>query len=198
MRDRTFDSRFRPTHSFGTWDYRELQQMEPGRIKGNLMRPFTVLIVAVCGLVTGCATEGPQPTEQLTKARVVIEQAEKAQAQRYAAPDLQRARDELSAAETANNKGSYDTARRYAESAAVDADLASARATAGEALRAAQEATKGNSALQHESERAAEGSAPASVPVPPRSNLEAYPPASPATPAPPPDAVPRERPPNPQ
>ena len=149
------------------------------------MRSFAILtMVAACGAIGGCASEGPQPTAELTKAHTVIEQAEKAQAQRYAAPDLQRARDELSSAEVANSKGSYNAARTYAEAAAADADVASARASAGEALRAAQEAREGNSTLQQESNRALEsGKSP-----PPRSDLQAYPAAPAAAPAPPPPA----------
>lgn len=166
------------------------------------MRPFTLLPAAavVCGLASGCATQGPQPTEELTKAHTLIQQAEKAQAQRYAAPDLQRAHDELSSAEIANTKGDYDVARSYAESASVDADVATARASAGEALRAAHEAQQGNSVLQQESERAAHGGATSSAaPSAPRSDLEAYPPAPAATPAPPPpEALPREPQTNPQ
>ena len=161
------------------------------------MRPLIMFpaAAAVCGLVAGCATQGPKPTEELTKAHTVIEQAEKAQAQRYAAPDLQRARDELSSAEVANTKGDYDVARSYAESAAVDADVATARASAGEAMRAAHEAQQSNSVLQHESERAAHGGATSEAPPVPRSDLEAYPPASTAPPAPPP---PEASPPEPQ
>jgi hypothetical protein len=73
------------------------------------MRPISIITTAaaVCGVSSGCATQGPQPTEELTRARTLIEQAEKAQkaeAQRYAAPDLQRARDELSSAEVARSR----------------------------------------------------------------------------------------------
>ena len=165
------------------------------------MRPFTMIPAAVvlCGFA-GCATQGPQPTEELTKAHTLVQQAEKAQAQRYAAPDLQRARDELSSAEVANTKGDYNAARSYAESAAVDADVATARASAGEALRATHEAQQGNSVLQQESDRAAQGGASSSTAPPaPRSDLEAYPPAPAATPAPPPPmASPPEPPRNPQ
>jgi predicted S18 family serine protease len=152
------------------------------------MRPCIILTTAaaVGVVVGGCATQGPQPTEQLSKARTLIEQAEKAQAQRYAAPDLQRARDELNSAEQANNQGSYDAARAYAESAAVDADVAAARASAGEALRAAHEAQQSNSDLQQESEHAAGGNTATTPPPPARSELEAYPPAPPGPPAPPP------------
>ena len=156
------------------------------------MRRFTMLatVATACGLTAGCATQGPQPTEELTKARTLIQQAEKSQAQRYAAPDLQRARDELSSAEVANTKRDYDVARSYAESAAADADVASARASAGEALRAAHEAEQGNITLQRETERAAQGGATAG---PSASEMHSYPQATPATPAPPPvEATPPE------
>ena len=158
------------------------------------MRSFTTLAVAaaLCGSVAGCAMQGPQPTEELTKARTLVQEAEKAQAQRYAAPDLQRARDELSSAELANAKGDYDVARGYAQSAAADADLANARASAGESLRAAHEAEQGNHVLQRETERAIQGGAAAQ---PSTSDLQSYPQATPATPAPPP---PPSSPPEPQ
>ena len=161
------------------------------------MRPSTIITTAaaVGVLAGGCATQGPQPIEQLSRARTLIEQAEKSEAQRYAAPDLQRAREELSSAELANNKGNYDAARDYAESAAVDADVAAARASAGEALRAAHEARQGNSALEHESQRSAEGNVPAAPSSPARSDLQGYPPAPAALPAPPP---PESSPPEPQ
>jgi Domain of unknown function (DUF4398) len=164
------------------------------------MRSFTMFSAAavLCGVVgvAGCASQGPKPTEELTKAHTLIQEAEKAQAQRYAAPDLQRARDELSSAEVANTKGDYDVARSNAESAAVDADVAMARASAGEALRAAHEAQQSNSVLQRESERATQGGTSSSAAPPaPRSDLQAYPPVSSAPPAPPP---PEASPPEPQ
>jgi hypothetical protein len=105
------------------------------------------------GFGAGCATEGPVPTQQLTQARTLVEQADKADAQRYAPTDLQRAHDELSSAEKAANDHKYDDARRYAENAQVDADLASARASSGAATRAAEEVNRSISSLREESER---------------------------------------------
>ena len=161
------------------------------------MRRFATIATAtaLCGLAAGCATQGPQPTEELTRARTLVQQAEKDQAQRYAAPDLQRARDELSSAELANTKGDYDAARNYAESAAADADVAAARASAGESLRAAHEAEQGNLALQREAERAAQAGGTA---APARSDLQSYPQATPATPAPPDASSPPQPQTNPQ
>ena len=111
--------------------------------------------VIVCGLASGCATQGPPPSEEMTRARTVIEQADKAGAQRYAAADLQRAHDELSNAEKANGEGKYSEARSFAESAAADADVATARASDGEAQRAAHEVGQGNDTLRQESARGA-------------------------------------------
>jgi hypothetical protein len=103
----------------------------------------------------GCATQGLQPTDEMTRARALIEQADKAGAQRYAAADLQRAHDELRNAERATGEKKYDDARRYAESAEADAAVATARASAGEAQRAAHEVTQGNETLRQESDRGA-------------------------------------------
>lgn len=117
-------------------------------------RSFNIpAVTIICALASACATQGPQPTEELTRARTLIDQADKAGAQRYAAADLQRAHDELASAELASGAGQSDSARRYAESAAADADVAAARAAAGEARRAAQEVVQGNEALRHEAQR---------------------------------------------
>jgi Domain of unknown function (DUF4398) len=120
------------------------------------MSPRTTTLSALaltCVVGSGCTTEGPIPTEQITKARALVEQADKADAQRYAPADLQRAHDELSSAEKAVNDRKYDDARRYAENAQVDADLASARASSGEAQHAAHEVNRSIDSLRQESER---------------------------------------------
>ena len=114
---------------------------------------FSAMALVSCGLEAGCATQGPNPTEQLTRARALVEQADKADAQRYAPADLQRAHDELSSADKAVNDHKYDDARRYAENAEVDADLASARASSGEAQRAAREVDRSIDSLKQESDR---------------------------------------------
>jgi hypothetical protein len=119
------------------------------------LRIFTLstLALAAYGLEAGCATEGPIPTEQLSRARALVEQADKANAQQYAPADLQRAHDELSSADKAVSDRRYNDARRYAEEAQADADLASARGSSGEAQRAAQEVHRSIDSLRQESER---------------------------------------------
>lgn len=114
---------------------------------------ITPAAVLLCGLAGGCATQGPQPTEEMTRARTLIEQADRSGAQRYAAADLQKAHDELSNADRANAEKKYDDARRYSEAAAADADVAIARAGAGDAQHAAQEVQQSNETLRQEALR---------------------------------------------
>ena len=117
---------------------------------------FALLTAGTLVAVTsfGCASEGPKPTDELTKAHVVIDQADKSgTAQRYAAADLQRAHDELSAAERLSAQKKYDEARAQAQRAAVDADLALARGNSSEQQKAAEDVVKANDTLSQEIQR---------------------------------------------
>lgn len=108
----------------------------------------------MCLGAVGCASEGPKPVDELTKAHTVVEQADKGgTAQRYAAADLQRAHDELSDADRSSAQKKYDEARRFAQRAEVDADLAVARGTSAEQQKAAEDVTKANEALRQETGR---------------------------------------------
>jgi hypothetical protein len=103
--------------------------------------------------IVACAGEVERPTEQMARASTLIEQAEKAGAQRYAAAELQQARDKLAAADQAADKGKADQARWLAEEAAADAELAGARTASGEATRAADEVARGTRTLEQEADR---------------------------------------------
>jgi hypothetical protein len=110
--------------------------------------------VLVCLSAVGCASQGPKPNDELTKAHTVVEQADKGgNAQRYAAADLQRAHDELSDADRLSGQGKYDEARYFAQRAEVDADVAVARGNSGEAQKAAADVAQGNNTLQQETQR---------------------------------------------
>ncbi|HEY6484656.1 MAG TPA: DUF4398 domain-containing protein [Steroidobacteraceae bacterium] len=119
----------------------------------RLVIPATLL----CGVVVGCATEGPRPSAELIRAQTVVEQADRSGAQRYAAADLQRAHDELNNAQQADAQKKYDDARRYAESAQADANLATARASAGSEEQSAQQLARSNQLLRQESNRDVSG-----------------------------------------
>ena len=118
-------------------------------------------IMAVAALAAGCASP-PRPTEEMTRARTLIEQAEQNGAQRYAAADLQEARDKLQQSDQAANKGNTRDAQWLATEAAADAQLASARAGSGKAQEASRQVDQDLATLRNQT---AQG--PAIPPPPP-------------------------------
>ncbi|HSF46970.1 MAG TPA: DUF4398 domain-containing protein [Burkholderiales bacterium] len=114
------------------------------------LRNGFVTCVLVALLTAGCGSEPKRPTEQLTRAQTLIEQAEKAGAQRYAAADLETARNKLQSANKAADDGKQKQATQLAEEAALDAELAAARAATGEAKKAADEVGRSTEQLRQE------------------------------------------------
>ncbi len=111
------------------------------------------LIAAAVGLLSvGCAS-APRPTAELTRARTLIEQAEKSGAQRYAAVELDSARNKLREADALAKQGENDTARARANEASAAAELAVARTSSGEAQKSAEDVQKSTDALQREATR---------------------------------------------
>jgi len=111
------------------------------------------LVVAV-----GCGSTPERPVEELTRARTLIEQAEKTGAQQHAAAQLERARSKLNAAEAAASDRKLESARQLAAEAALDAEYASALAAAAESRNAAEELEKSVEALRQEAARSPDGS----------------------------------------
>ena len=112
------------------------------------------LVTAALGLLcAGCASNANRPTSEITRARTLIEQAEKSGAQQYAAAELDQARNKLRLANAAVEGGKNDEARARANEAAADAELAQARATSGQAKKAADEVQNSTDALQRETNR---------------------------------------------
>jgi hypothetical protein len=99
--------------------------------------------------LSGCASQ-PKPTAQLVRATTLVSEAQRGGAERYAAADLQRARDELSDARNAESNHKYHDARRLADRAAADADLASARAASTKARKSAQEVRRSLDSLREQ------------------------------------------------
>ena len=116
------------------------------------VRNSLFMATAIGILCAGCATTD-RPVAEITRARTLIEQAEKAGAQQYAAVELDQARNKLRLASAAAEQGKNDEARARANEAAADAELAQARATSGEAKKSADEVDRGTQTLQRESDR---------------------------------------------
>ena len=119
------------------------------------------LVTAALGLLcAGCATNANRPTSEITRARTLIEQAEKAGEQQYAAAELDQARNKLRLADAAVEDGKNDEARARANEAAAVAELAQARATSGQAKKSADEVGQSTEALQRETNRSQATTAP--------------------------------------
>ncbi len=83
--------------------------------------------IAAAVFFCSCSTTTP-PTNRLTRAELSIQAAEEARAADLAPVDLQNAREKLAKARQALTEEKYTEARRLAESAQIDAQLAEAKA----------------------------------------------------------------------
>ncbi len=110
------------------------------------------LFLMVAFLAGGCATAKP-PTDILARAEVQLRTAAEARADELAPMDLQRAREKLESSKKAMAAGRYDEARRLAETAEVEAELAEAKADAEITYQAADRLRRTIDALRQEMER---------------------------------------------
>jgi len=109
--------------------------------------------VGVALILGGCAAQRP-PTAEITAAEIAVRKAERSGAGEHAALDIHRARERLDKAkEKANEKRTYDAARRLAEEARADAELADVKSSAAIAELSAEEGRKTLDALRGESQR---------------------------------------------
>jgi hypothetical protein len=119
----------------------------------NILQLKTVAAVgAVTVLLAGCAT-APAPREQMAVARTAVADADAAGAARYDAIDINRAHEKLNAATLALGARDYDQARRYAEEAEVDANLAATRTRSAKTQNAVAEVRESLRALRAEISR---------------------------------------------
>lgn len=112
-----------------------------------------VLVLCAAVGLGGCA--GKAPTAALSQAELAVQQADKSKAPEYASLELHTAREQLAGAQQAMHNKEYTQARRLAERALVNAELAETMAEAGQTRRAAQELRQSIEALRHEAEQQA-------------------------------------------
>jgi hypothetical protein len=118
-----------------------------------LHRHFVIAALAAAAIAAGCASKPPRPTEEMTRAQTLVDQAEQAGAQQYASAELTQARQKLQAADDASDKGKTDAAQRLANEATLDAQLAVAKTNAGKAQTAATEVSQSVETLRREANR---------------------------------------------
>lgn len=121
-----------------------------------ILRRAAFLVIAGSALVlAGCASKGVAPVAQLATARASITQAESAGAMQLAPVEILAARDKLGRAEAAVREERFADARRLAEQAEVDAELAERKTRAAKSAAAVEELARGNSVLEKETSRKA-------------------------------------------
>ena len=111
------------------------------------------LITSCIVVLAGCAAQTPTPETQVTLATQSITQAERSGAVEFAPVELQSARDKLSQAKLAMNKKENLKARRLADEAMVDANLAEAKARSAKSQKVVAELKESIRILQEEMNR---------------------------------------------
>ncbi len=99
--------------------------------------------------LAGCASTGDLPREQLAVARAAVDRAS-GPAGAEAPVEVSQARDKLERANSAATRKEYDLARRLAEDAEADANLAEAKSHSVRADRALGEVREGIRQLREE------------------------------------------------
>ena len=109
-----------------------------------------VLVAIFCA---GCGAREPGPPNRINQADIAIRAAVDAKAADFAPMELQSARDKLAQARRLMAADKYTEARRLAQSAQVDAELAEAKAETTVMRRAADQILRGADKPPTEAER---------------------------------------------
>ncbi|MGD0958166.1 MAG: DUF4398 domain-containing protein [Methylomonas sp.] len=112
----------------------------------------SILGAAVFVFIPGCAST-PAPTEQIAESKMAVTDAASAGGAEYAPVQLKTAIEKMDAAERSMGEKDYLSARRLAEQAKVDAQLASVTARSAKAQKAALQLQEDNSVLRQEMDR---------------------------------------------
>lgn len=120
---------------------------------GMILKASTTILFMF--FLAGCADKVPPPTQQVTMATQAIAQAETSGAFEFAPLELKSARDKLSQAQRAMEKEDNLKARRLADEATIDANLAEAMARSAKAQKTVEELKENIRALREEVDRKA-------------------------------------------
>lgn len=119
----------------------------------SIRRIGQLLVAAI--FISGCAGTPvtPPPTEQMANSRTAISHAINAGGNEFAPLQIKSAMDKMNGAEQAMAAKNYVQARRLAEQAQVDAQLAEATARSAKAQKAADALRESNRVLRQEIDR---------------------------------------------
>lgn len=121
-------------------------------IRASYVKPISAVGIALCAtaLLLGCA--GRKPIAEIARADQAVRHAQTtSEADRYAPVELSSAQAKLAAARHALDDGDYEDARRLAEQALADAQLAESKAESQLALAEARRTKSEIQVIQAES-----------------------------------------------
>ncbi len=96
------------------------------------------LMLGILFLLASCASTQP-PTQELARTEAAIDQADQVGAQDYAPLEIREARKKLQQAKELSAEGEHEKARRLADRAEVDAELAESKALSEKAQSAVRQ-----------------------------------------------------------
>lgn len=115
------------------------------------MRGFVPAMILFA--LAGCASTPPAPDTNLQAAQQAIGNAERVEAAKFAAAELDAARNKMAAAQRAVGDEQMVLAARLADESRADAELASARAGVAKANAVNQDMKRSNATLIEEMQR---------------------------------------------
>lgn len=143
------------------------------RIHHPMIRP-ALAAACVMACLAGCSSN-KGPREQLAVSAATVDSAQTAGANELASVELTRARDKLAQAKIAMQDKNYVLARRLAEEADADAQVARSKANAERSQKAADEVTASLRTLRNELDKPLDG---VLMPTAPAAGVPAMPPST--------------------
>jgi Domain of unknown function (DUF4398) len=130
--------------------------------QGNNVAHGRITFVAglACVVLAACAAAPERPAAELSRAQALVQTAEQQGAQEFAGAELERARGKLTQAEALADEGEGEQSLRLAQQAAIDAEVAAAKAAAGKSRKAADELDRSIETLRNEAARSQPPSPP--------------------------------------
>jgi hypothetical protein len=122
------------------------------RVSSRTQGWFSVSVICALLGLTGCSAGRP-PEAAVAQADLAVRQAAESKAPLYAPSEFRIAQEKAQGAQRAMSEEEYDLARRLAEQAVTDAQLAQARAGAADAQRNTEEVRRTMNALKSEANR---------------------------------------------
>lgn len=115
--------------------------------------PRLLMLGASLLLLAACASKPLPPTQEISAAEQSLTDAEQARVAEYALPEMQEAREQLSASRAAVLKEDMVSAKRLAQQASMNIKLAAAKAELAKAEEVNTDMTKNIDVLKEEMQR---------------------------------------------